>query len=206
MSPLRFKSEYLGEFIDENGLLFINISDCIQKEEINSKPLYAGIDFGGGLGNDYTVVTLMDMDGNVTRMELTNTLSPMEQVDWIAEILNSSPSLTKVLAEKNSIGQVYLSALYKKVEHKSILKSFDTTNDSKRRIIENLATAINQRHISIPNIREVVSELQYYQVEKTPSGKITYNGMRGHHDDAVISLALALEASKTNKSIYNLSF
>lgn len=205
LSPLKFRSEYLGLFIDEGGFVFNNIGDCIQKEKPTTTPKYSGIDWAVGEGGDFTVVTFMDDDKNITDITLIKNMTPTNQVERIAEEINARPSLTKVLAEKNSIGAVYMDSLKKKLKKPSILQPFITNNDSKRRIIENLATEFDNRGISIPNINEVIKQLQYYAVEKTKNG-YTYNGVNGVNDDVVISLALALEAKKTNISKYTISF
>ena len=50
--------------------------------------------------------------------------------------------------------------------------------------------------ITIPQDKELTKQLQHFGMEKTPSGKITYNGQNSVHDDYVIALALANEGLK----------
>ena len=204
-SPMKFRSEYLGLFIDEGGFVFQNIGDCTRNTDFQVTPRYCGIDWAtGSESGDYTVVTLSDEENNADMLLIRN-MQPMEQIERIADELNARPSLVRVLVEENSIGKVYMDALRRKLKRPSILSGFNTTNDSKRRVIEALASEFEQRHISIPDNEEVTRQLQYYAVEKTKKG-YTYNAVNGAHDDVCISLALALEAKRTNTHKYKLSF
>lgn len=192
MSPLKFKSEYLGEFLDENSMIFgSNLGKCIG-DASNKPPLYAGIDWSAGNDGDYTVLTLMDGDGKVCDTKSWKNFDSVDLVDAIAEELSRYPSLLTAQVELNSIGKVYRDLLKRKVR-KGLLKDFTTTNDSKRRIIEQLVEAFQTGKITIPRDPELLKELQHYEIEKTPGGKITYNAPSGVHDDYVMSLALTLD-------------
>lgn len=190
LSPIKFKSEYLGEFITEGSYLFGDLKPVIGALSPKS-PVVGGIDWGNGGGGDYTVLTLMDEDAAVTRIYAWNNLAPTAQVEALAGVLNAL-NLSSVQVEMNSMGAVYKDMLQGKV-HTPIVE-FNTTNDSKRRIIEKLITAVQTRAITIPDDPELVSQLSHYNVEKTSRG-YTYNGESGYHDDYVISLALAYDAS-----------
>lgn len=203
MSPLRFKSEYLAEFITDHSYCMGDITSCVG-EYSDKQPLYAGIDWGTGNGGDFTVMTLMDEDARVVRIWSTKDLEPTEQVDAIASIVNSYPTLKTVTVEQNSIGEVFFSMLKKKTNKE--LRKFLTTNDSKRRIIEQLITAIARKEITIPYDEELLRQLQNFNIEKTKTG-YTYQGCNGVNDDYVISLALVLDTlrKKSNASL-SLSF
>ena len=90
----------------------------------------------------------------------------------------------------NSIGTVYKDMLQQRTS--TYIHEFVTSNESKRRIIEQLITAIQNKLIEIPNDPELIRELQHYNVEKTKTG-YTYNGV-GAHDDYVMALAFAYDA------------
>lgn len=191
ISPLKFKSEYLGEFISEGSYIFGDLNPCVfDGYEGTPKPLYAAIDWGAGNGGDYTVIMLMDGDGVIARIEAFNDLGPVEQIDRIAGIINSYKSLRCVCVEMNSIGTIYYDMLKKKVNID--IRRFNTTNDTKRNIIEQLITAFNTQKIGIPYDEELMLELQHYSVEKTQKG-YTYNGADGMHDDYVMALALVYD-------------
>ena len=204
LSELKFRSEYLGMFITDGGYVFKNIAKCILSDsDITGEPVVAGIDWAVGNDGDDTVLSFLDANANAVDLIRLNNMSPVEQIDAIAGKLNTIPSLKKVVVEQNSIGNVYFDMLKHKYSRHSILTKFNTTNESKRRIIEQLATAFQNENIHIPNDRELINQLQHYAVEKTAKG-YTYNG-QGAHDDYVISLAMAYD-SLTAKSAYCVSF
>lgn len=203
MSPAKFRSEYLGEFISEGASVFSNIRNCIKSTE--KKPIWAGIDWAVGNDGDYTVLTLMDEDGVVTNIHSFNNMEPTQQVNTLALILNDTPTLQRIQVEENSIGGVYEDFLKKAMYKPQILTLFNTSNDSKRRIIEQLASAFQQGRIGIPDDKELLRELNHYCIERTPSGKVTFNGI-GAHDDYVMSLAMCYDLIGSNSGNYVISF
>lgn len=204
LSELKFRSEYLGQFITDGGYVFRNITKCVLSNSIvKGEPVVCGIDWAVGNDGDDTVLSLLDANANAVDFIRINNMSPVEQIDTIVNKLNTMPSLKKVVVEQNSIGNVYFDMLKHKYSRHSIITKFNTTNESKRRIIEQLATAFQNENIHIPNDRELINQLQHYAVEKTSKG-YTYNG-QGAHDDYVMSLAMAYDAL-TTKSNYCVSF
>lgn len=195
MAPLRFKSEYLGQFIDAGSFVFGDISKCYG--ELSRKdPVYAGIDWSaGGEDGDYTVLTLLDEEARLTDIKYWRDFDSVDLVDAIALELNRHKSLKVCQIELNSMGKTYRDFLKRKVRA-GLVRDFVTTNESKRRVIEQLITAFQQGQVTIPQDKELVKELQVYQVESTPSGMVTYNAPSGAHDDAVISLALSYDLAK----------
>ena len=204
LSDLKFRSEYLGQFITDGGYVFKNIAKCVLSDsDITGKPVVCGIDWAVGNDGDDTVLSLLDANANAVEFVRLNNMSPVEQISTIVNKLNTMPSLKKVVVEQNSIGNVYLDMLKHKYIRHSIVTKFNTTNESKRRIIEQLATAFQNESVHIQNDRELINQLQHYAVEKTKTG-YTYNG-QGAHDDYVMSLSMAYDAL-TAKSNYCVSF
>lgn len=194
MSPLKFRSEILGEFIKEGSYIFGDITNCFG---VSSKPpVYGGIDWATGSNDkdDFSCLTLMDEDGAVTDIKFFKVIDPVDLVQQLSNIINTIPTLKSVQIERNSIGSVYLSMLKRKI-NAALIREFETTNDSKRRIIEQLVEAFLQGKIKIINEPRLLKQLQNYAAEKTAGGKITYNGQNGVNDDAVIALALAYDLS-----------
>lgn len=194
VSQQKFKSEYLGEFLDDGSYIFGDISKCFQPLSVH-QPKFAGIDWGTGHGDDDTVVTLIDEYGYVVRIDAFRNMDALEQIKRISNIINSYPSLEKVQVELNSIGKVFYDMLVAAISKKSIIIGFNTTNESKRRIIEQLIEAFQKQTIGIPNDPQLIMELQHYAMEKAGNG-YTYNGADNVHDDYCISLALAYDLIK----------
>lgn len=195
LPPLKFRSEYLGEFIADKSFVFGDFTKCIG---VAKKPIvYAGLDWATGKQDkdDFTSLVLMDEDCEVVDIKFWKVYEPVDLAKNIAEVINSTPTLRTVHLESNSIGEIYLSILKQNVKNKGLLRPFLTTNESKRKIVEQLITAFSEGKIVIPDDKRLIRQLQGYAMEKLPSGKYTYNAMSGFNDDAVIALALAYDAA-----------
>lgn len=199
IAPLKFRSEYLGEFITEGSYIFGDFIKCIKQSK--NVPYYGGIDWGSGNGGDYTVLTLMDREANVTHIYSWKNLDSVLQIEEIAKVLEDF-HIQVVEVEMNSIGRIYYDQLKRKT--KANIIKFTTTNESKRNIIENLSTAFQKSMIGIIEDKELIKELQHYAMEKTTKG-YTYNGANGVNDDYVMSLALCYDVCKGRKGISGLS-
>lgn len=114
LSPNKFKSEYLGNFITENGLLFTGLNDCVG-EPTSQNQIYIGIDFATGSGTDYTAICGINENGEQVFIKRIKDIPPTQQVEWLANIINNCNAV-KVLAEQNSIGKVYIDMLKKKIK------------------------------------------------------------------------------------------
>lgn len=194
-----FKSEVLGLFLDAEGAVFDDFSDCILKEVPKFTEIYIGIDFGTGSGGDYTV--LIGLNDNCEQVLLwkVNDMQPQDQIDTIASIINNPDNNVKgILAEQNSIGKVYLDMLRKKSRVGII--PFTTTNESKRKLVDSLGIAFSNQKIKIMNDSSLINELSLYEPKIDPStNKIKYGAPNGYHDDCVMSLMLAHECYLRNK-------
>ena len=210
MSKNKYTTEILGEFLENDGLLFTNISACIGDAVPTEKTAYIGIDFATGSDGDYTVLTAINGKGQVFKQVAVNDLTPTKQVDWLVDKINEIKkgyNIRTILAEKNSIGAVYIDYM-----RKSLLKSnltvqeFITTNDSKRRIIEQLQTAFEQAAITIPNDPVLINELKRFQATVNPTTKVVRYEGKNSKDDRVLSLAFAFEAYLRRLGNFTISF
>ncbi|MBO7460992.1 MAG: terminase family protein [Bacteroidales bacterium] len=184
----KFLSEIMGQFIDALSEVFGNFRACVCTPE-DMKPVYGGLDWGAGANNDSTCLTLMNKNKQVVYKWSTADQDPVSQVASIASIINSFPSLKAVYVEKNSIGNVYLSMLRKQVNNVALIRAFDTTNERKREIIENLIVAFEQRLIGIDNDPILWAQLAGFQMKKLAHGYTYGNDKDSTHDDRVLSLA-----------------
>lgn len=210
MSKNKYTTEILGEFLANDGLLFTNISACIGDAVPTERTAYIGIDFATGSDGDYTVLTAINGKAQVFKQVAVNDLTPTKQVDWLVEKINEIKkgyTIRTILAEKNSIGAVYIDYM-----RKSLLKSnltvqeFITTNDSKRRIIEQLQTAFEQAVITIPNDPVLINELKRFQATVNPTTKVVKYEGKNAHDDRTMSLAFAYEAYLRRLGNFTISF
>lgn len=189
LPPLKFKSEYQGQFISEGSYIFGDFKPSVKG--YSTKPsVYAAIDWGAGNDGDYTVVMMMDDDGNVTKIEKYKDIDAVEQIERLSYLINTTKTLKQVMVEMNSIGRIYYENLRRKVSIN--IKQFTTNNQTKRNIIEQLVTAFQTMKIGIPDDAELLRELQHFAAEKTKTG-YTYNGADGVHDDYVMALAMVYD-------------
>ena len=203
-APQIFLTEYLGEFCDYASSVFGNVDKLIGSTITPSKEIVAGIDWGSGNGGDDTAITLMNDSKQIIKVFYFNDKDVMQTIDFIVAKLKEY-GVKKCVCETNSIGNTYLNLLKRRISNENIkcqIIEFTTTNDSKREIIENLQVNCLNGSIQLIDDKKLLLEMVSYQMERTPSGKITYNGSPGVNDDIVISISLALHALKSGR--YNI--
>lgn len=207
MSPQKYRTEIKGEFLDEGGLLFNGFDKCVLNREAELDSLYIGIDFASGKGGDFTVLIALNSQGEMVCFERTNSLAPMEQVSWLAGIINSlgeRAEIKSIQAEVNSLGSVYVDALRREIPY--YITEWTTSNESKRRIITELQLAFEQQKIWIIGDYVILSELRKYEMEINPKTKtVTFNG-KNSHDDTVMALAFAYDAYLNSIGGFSISF
>lgn len=188
-----FNQEYLGEFIDDSGSVFRNITKC---ETINSwarpqdvtERCYAALDVAAT--GDWMVLTVMGESGRVLAV-YRDTRKPLPlMIKNVGDMLQKyRPVVT--LMETNGIGK----GLYDQVRkfHASV-REFTTTNETKQDMISDLIMSFEDEEIQIPSPKlmpELHDELCDFGFTWTPkTRKIAYHALTGH-DDTVMSLALA---------------
>lgn len=206
LSPNKFKSEYLGLFITENGLLFNNLEGCIGTP-VDTSVVYIGIDFSTGSSTDWTVISAVNQRGEQVFVKRIKDVSPAEQVKWLADIINETASkykIGKILAEKNSIGAIYIDLLQKAINVP--ITNWVTSNASKKRLVDTLQLALEQKMITILGDEKQLDELRKYQAEVNFRTKtVSYNAATGN-DDTVIALMLAYYAYKGTLGSYKIGF
>ena len=181
-----FQQEYLAEFLDDAGAVFRKIMDAIDRATPGSGSYVMGVDWGKH--EDFTVLTVIEEhSGHVVAMDRFN------QIDYAVQLGRLEPLVERyrprvILAESNAMGEPLIEQLQRRGMP---VESFATTQQSKAQIVEALALAFERGEVSIPSDDVLVNELQAYEMERLPSGKMRYNAPQGMHDDTVISLALA---------------
>lgn len=206
----QFRSEYLGEFLDDAGSVFTNFKECLRTKHIEpTDKLYVGIDWAVGNQGDDTVLIALNQDGEEVYQDIINNKTPTVQIRIISKFLKTYERQIAVVApETNSIGNVYIDQLFRECpELKSRLKEFTTTNDSKNRIVTQLQTAFENKSISILGTDKELSELSTYAVEYNPKTRnVTYNAPTGLHDDICMALAMAYDAfiNSTRRGTYQI--
>lgn len=202
-SKNKFTTEILGEFLMDDGNTFTNIEACINDNPVfGESNLYFGIDWGSGLGKDYTAICCLNERSEMVFIRHINEKSPTEQIDYIARLIEEYNPI-KITVEANSIGEVYYDMLQKK--SKVRITKFSTSNKTKNRIIDKLGVALENEKIKLLRDEELLTELRAYQQETTRTGLITYNAPSGYNDDCIIATAICYDSIFSNRGNYSIS-
>ncbi len=195
VDPLKFKNYYLGQFLDGQSRFFGDFSRCIkpkiESRDVVLEPVVFGIDWAGATGGDYTAISIVGNSGKLYDVVYFNDKDPNQTIEVIYNLaLKWKPR--KITVELNSIGNVFYNLLRNKVVllHIPVI-GFTTTNDSKDKIISKLQVAFQNEKIEIFDEYELMDQLEYYEMTYSKTGKRVFNAAKGHHDDIVMSLAIA---------------
>lgn len=200
----KFKTEYLGEFLELEGSVFGNFSSILNSKSEPDGNVFFGIDWGTGNGEDYTAISICDAKKNQLAIRYFNEKDATETIAEIIDLAKGYKPL-KMQVEKNSIGSVYADLLKKELRKNQLqcaLLLFNTTNDSKQRLVSNLQVGIQQQSISLCNDVELVTELSMYECKPSSTGKPTYNAAAGYHDDLIIATMLSFDCTEKLNSTY----
>ena len=165
-----------------------------------------GADVALGVRGDYSVATVMNSDREVVAIYRSNKTDPV-QYGKILFYLGRWYNNALICPEANSIGVATVQQLFgmnypnlyqQRKTANTIPDSinhlgFKTTAATRAPIISNLRRMIEDEDIAIPSAM-AIEELRNFII--TPQGKA--EASVGHHDDMVMSLAIACEAYRTH--------
>lgn len=158
-----------------------------------------GVDTSDGVGQDYSVIEVLNQDGLQVAEFRDNKIAPYEFAEIVDE-LGRYYNNGLLVVEKNKSGNTVVEKLWKQIGYKNMYKykkyddrnklrwarGFDTNSISKPMIINNLREYFETSRLCI-NSKIVLNEMKVYDS--------TLNATVGH-DDTVIGMALAVEGLK----------
>lgn len=216
MPKAQFTTEYLGNFLDSDSILFSNINECVSTPTQGWNELYVGIDWGSGAGGDYTSVCGFNERKEMVFIDYFNDKSTFEQARYIADLLALNGGKVKnVLAESNSIGTPMIALLKDELDKRNkrdishLVTPFVTTNSEKVRLVNQLQVALEQKAVTLLDDRGLLVQLSAYEATYNPkTNNVSYNAPQGLHDDNCISTMLALDALECGRrtGVYTLGF
>lgn len=222
LPKLTFQCEYLAKFIDAQGTVFPDFKKNTGKYLLDkTKELFITIDWGTGSGKDDTVMCYGQTDEGklkISHLDAFNDKSPVITIDYIINVLktkiNEGFREISVTVEKNSIGNIYYDMLYQRIddlesswndinwrdEISISCNTFNTSNPSKKRAVEQLELLFERDLIIIPNYEKLLNQLSMFEakIDKV-TNTVYYQGAAQSHDDCV--LALLFMVSKTYNEI-----
>ena len=205
----QFKSEILGEWLDDDGMVFSFVNEnLIDEAPVPFNRVYLGIDFGAGNGGDYTAISAVNENGEMVFLDFWNDLTTFQQVERIVgDIEKFGVRIASINAENNSIGSPLIDLIIKGLNDKRLnvisgrINRWVTTNKSKSELVQQMQVALEQGKIKLFNNKALVSQFTAYEAEYNPKTQVvTYNGAYGTHDDIVMSSMLAYNAYYTNQT------
>lgn len=194
-----FKQEHLAEFLDDGGGVFRNVRACatgLLERPQAGKRYIVGVDLGKQ--NDFTVFVVIDADSKrVVWYERFNQIDYTLQLNRLRGLYEHCKFEVAII-ERN-IGEMFI----EQAQRAGLpVRAFQTTNSSKQVIIDELALALEQSKITLPNDDLLISELESYEMERLPGGTFRYSAPPGAHDDTVIALALAWQAANNTQPLF----
>ena len=207
-----FKTEYLGEFLDDDGAVFVGLKDILCDTAITATDrLYVGLDFSNQGENDYTVISIFNDKGNQVYLKYFNNTSPLGQIVKIVKELEPLADQIDVIScELNSIGTPYTDLIKEKsqiLEDK--VEGFQTSNTSKNAIVLNMQTAIENKNVTLLPDDKEIREFGYFTATYNPKTRnVSYAAPQGLNDDTVMATLIAYDAYRQGTQIgtYNIGF
>lgn len=207
LSPQAFRTEIDGEFMDSTSGVFGDYQSIYAEPE-DKDPVWCGIDFSVSVGGDDTVLTGFNKSKQQCLLYYDNSIAdPVQRAEKLADIINSYPSIKKVVCETNSMGSTFISILRRKLKRPNILEEFTTTNSTKKDIIENLVSLIGQKEITLLDDPKQDYEFAIFQLVELKNGNYSYAAdtkVQNSKDDIVMAIAFAAKAFSGSSGTYML--
>lgn len=207
LSPQAFRTEIDGEFMDSTSGVFGDYQSIYAEPE-DKEPVYCGIDFSVSVGGDDTVLTGFNKSKQQCLLYYDNSIAdPVQRAEKLADIINSYPSIKKVICETNSMGSTFISIMRRKLKRPNILEEFTTTNSTKKDIIENLVSLIGQKEITLLDDPKQDYEFAIFQLVELKNGNYSYAAdtkVQNSKDDIVMATAFAAKCFSGSSGTYML--
>ena len=207
LSPQAFRTEIDGEFMDSTSGVFGDYQSIYAEPE-DKDPVWCGIDFSVSVGGDDTVLTGFNKSKQQCLLYYDNSIAdPVQRAEKLADIINSYPSIKKVICETNSMGSTFISIMRRKLKRPNILEEFTTTNSTKKDIIENLVSLIGQKEITLLDDPKQDYEFAIFQLVELKNGNYSYAAdtkVQNSKDDIVMATAFAAKCFSGSSGTYML--
>lgn len=192
-----FAQEFMAEFLADaaNPFGIDDIRACIDSEIEPADVAAWGVDLAKS--TDWTVAIGLDERGNVVAFQRW-------QSDWRNTIarLKGMVQETPAMIDSTGVGDPIVEEIQQVC---GAAEGFKFSSGSKQQIYEGLATAIQRRQIRYPD-GTIPRELETFQYQYLPSGRVRYAAADGCHDDCADALALAVHCLRAYAHPVNLDF
>ena len=186
-----FAQEYEASFLPDAAAVFRGIDEII-KDNAESDVMIGhryimGVDLGKH--EDFTVLTIIDKwNNNVVYWDRFKQIDyPFQKSRIKATALRYNNA--RIIVDSTGVGDPIKDDLSREG---LFVDDFKFTNKSKKELVEKLSIFIEQKNVWIPPIEILIDELKSFGYHLTDAGNVIYRAPQGQHDDAVVSLALAV--------------
>jgi len=185
-----FRQEYEAEFVDDSGGVFFDVEDRVEDydlEDVDGEPPYSvGVDFARH--EDWTVAIALDATGRVVAFERVQSVSWPQIQSLVESLASAYEGVVNVDASRDN-------KIVSDLADEGVpVNPVTFSPKRKRELVENLVTRLENGEITLPDVPQLVHELQIFEYDVTPAGNVRYNAPEGFHDDCVDALALAASA------------
>ena len=194
---LLFRQEYMAEFVNDAGIVFRNIDRAIkpykEQDGLRSHSYVMGVDLG--TVNDYTVVTVIDRESHeVVHWDRFKGIDYTQQKDIIrAKAIKYNNA--RVIIDATGVGK----PIYQDLRNSGVfVEDFTFSGKTKEELVGREIVFIDEGYIKLPNIPTLIDELRAFEYKfvNERTGELLkntkYGAPVGFHDDAVMSLGLAI--------------
>lgn len=168
------------------------------------KRYYVGADLSEGVGQDYSVIEILDSDGEQVAEFYSNKIKPYQMAEIINEI-GHYYNYGLLCVEKASGGHSVIERLRYDLHYMNMVKyksydqfnklvwnvGFDTNSKTKSIIINDFVELFEKGQLKI-NSRRVLQEMKIFEIND--NGRMGASG--SGHDDSVMAMALAIVSMK----------
>lgn len=184
LPPHVFAELYLAEPADDGGNPFDlrAIADCTTDTLARGEPKWFGVDLAKS--HDWTVVVGMNDHGEVCSFERWQ--APWSETE--ARVLNLV-GFNHALVDSTGVGDPIVERMARTAP---LVSGYLFSQQSKQRLMEGLAMAIQQRRVRFP-AGPIADELEQFEYQYKAGGRVSYSAPEGMHDDCVCALALAVQ-------------
>jgi len=184
-----FRQEYDAEFLEDDRSVFHNARSLVRallRPPERDDRCVMGVDLGKR--RDFTVCVVIETRAmsvvGFERYSLTDWTIQQQRIGDMARRYRA-----EVLIDSTGLGD----PIYDWLRAAGVdVHGYRFTAESKRRLIDNLILTMDRGELGLPDVPELIAELEGFEQALSPAGPILYGAPEGRHDDCVIALALAV--------------
>lgn len=207
IGEINFKQEYEAQFVDDVNAYFpmTLLRPCIDPELPESYELtkfpestFAGYDPGGKQDPAALVVVTKGKSSMCVRYAKKWLNQDYTTINFHVADICRTMGVEKLLVDQTGLGSPIIEHL-NDIYEKERVQGLFLTRGRKEEVLLNLKLAFEQKMLSIPNDRDLLSHLNCISYGRSYTGNFYFKHPAGTHDDLAYALALSVLAAKTSE-------